>query len=141
MQSGEEFVRTWFDRVWNEDDDEAIYDMFAGGKVEGLGAQTNLAPDDFKNFKEAMCGLINNIHVNVDKCLEGDVWISALCTLKAKAVATGERITITGNVWIRREAGKIVEAYNHFDFMGLWSQLGLLPEDALEQGLTGQKVV
>lgn len=140
MINGKEFIQTWFQRVWNENDDSAICEMFSGGKVGGLGAQTSLDPEGFGNFKNALCGLISDININVDKCIEDGAWVSALCTLSAKSIANKKDVVITGNVWVRIEDGKIQEAYNHFDFMGLWCQLGFLPSDSFEQGLMGNKI-
>ncbi len=39
----------------------------------------------------------------------------------------------------RIEEGMLREAYNHFDFIGLWEQLGYLPQNSFEQGLGGNK--
>ncbi len=39
----------------------------------------------------------------------------------------------------RIEEGMLREAYNHFDFIGLWEQLGYLPQNSFEQGLSGNK--
>lgn len=36
--------------------------------------------------------------------------------------------------------GRIVEAYNHFDFLGLFEQLGLLPAGAFGRCLCGEGI-
>lgn len=43
-------------------------------------------------------------------------------------------------MWVKISDGKLVEGYNHFDFIGLWAQLDLLPNDTFEQGLKGNKI-
>ena len=47
---------------------------------------------------------------------------------------------MTGSVFARIEKGKILGAYNHWDFMGLWGRLDYLPPDAFERGLRGEKI-
>jgi hypothetical protein len=41
---------------------------------------------------------------------------------------------------IRIVDGKLTEAYNHWDFLGMFSQLGLLPQQTFEMALSGAKV-
>ena len=141
MKNGKEIIQTWFQRVWSEEDQLAIDEMYAGGKIRGLGSQTVLGQEEFKQFHNALCALLSDIVITVDKCIEDDGWASALCTLNAKSKSSGDTVNISGNVWFRIEDGKIQEAYNHFDFIGLWGQLGYLPIDSFEQGLQGNKIV
>ena len=47
---------------------------------------------------------------------------------------------MTGSVLVRMKGGQLAEAYNHWDFMGLYQQLGLLPDDAFERCLSGDQV-
>lgn len=63
---------------------------------------------------------------------QGD-WICVHCSLDARCRSTGESVAITGSAWASIEDGKIREAYHHFDFMSLWAQLGLLPNDVFEK--------
>ena len=130
----------WFDRVWRQEDAKAIDELFPSGEVRGLGAQANMTPEDFKAFHAAMCARVCNINITIDKSVQGGPWISLLCTLNANCRESDKPVTMTGNVWARIENGKILEAYNHFDFMTFWAQLGLLPADAFEQGLMGKKI-
>ena len=37
--------------------------------------------------------------------------------------------------------GSGAEAYNHWDFLGLFSQLELLPREAFERALSGEKII
>ncbi len=40
----------------------------------------------------------------------------------------------------RFKGGKMVEAYNQFDFISLFEQLGQLPQDTLPICMTGQQL-
>ncbi|MCH7816990.1 MAG: ester cyclase [Proteobacteria bacterium] len=141
MNNGREVLETWFRRVWKEQDQTAIEDMFPSmGEATGLGKHALIGPEDFKQFQAALIDLIPNIEITIDKSIEEGPWISAMCTLSGNSKA-GHAVSITGNATGRIENGKILEAYNHWDFMSLWGQLGLLPGDCFERGLRGEKVV
>ena len=140
MKQGQELLTTWFRRVWQEENAEAIDEMYAGGKVAGLGSQVLLTPTDFRQFHGAMLAMLAEVHITIDKCVEDDTWTSALCTLRAKNRITGTPVVLTGTVWCRIEHGKIQEAYNHFDFISLWEQLGLIPGGSFERALQGQSL-
>lgn len=141
MSSGQQLMQTWYRRVWKERDPNAVDEMLAQGKVRGLGLQTLLGPEEFKQFQAALCGLLSDIEISIDKAMENDDWVTTLCSVNGTSAATGKPVTFTGTVWARHEDGVLQEGYNHFDFMGLYGQLGLLPVDSFEQGLSGKKVV
>jgi len=140
MSSNTEVLERWFRRVWTEKDLSAIDDMFPQpAKAAGLGEQDLIGPDDFKQFQMALCEQVSEIEITIDKCLEEQAWVSALCTFKGKAVC-GKRISITGTVFALIENDKIIQGYNHWDFISLWEQLGLLPSNCFANCLAGTKV-
>ena len=141
MSEGKEVLQAWFQRVWTENDQSAIDEMFPGdAAAQGLGGQTLVGPDQFKEFHAALNALLSDIVMTVDKCIEADGWTSALCSMRAKVKKDGRDVHVTGNAFARVEQGKIIEAYNHFDFPLLWMQMQLLPADCYEKGLLGQKI-
>lgn len=160
-------IEEWLDRVWKQQDVSAIHEMYAsGGPARGLGDQPIMGPDDFEQFHAAFCRLVDDIQVDIERSVESPKWVAALCTLRGRARATGEPIEMSGNIWARIETpeikkrkkkkGKkkkkksekkrpprpvITEAYNHWDFITLFEQLGLLPPETMTRGLSGQKTV
>jgi len=74
-----------------------------------------------------------NIEVVVeDTVTEGDK-VAARCTVRGKHqsdslgfAATQQRMEITGITIVRVRDGKIVEAWNNFDLMSMFKQLGAL---------------
>jgi hypothetical protein len=134
-------IETWFQRVWNERDATAIDELFVvNGEARGLGDNSLFGPKDFKVFHATLCALLSDIVITVDKSIEENDWISAICTLKAKSQKTGEPIGMTGHVLVKVKEGQLVEAYNHWDFIALFSQLGSLPPKCFERGLAGEKI-
>lgn len=131
-------LREWARRVWVERDEAAIDGMLAADTTaHGLGMQTLLGPAEFKQFHAALCGLLRDSELVVDHHIEDEGWLAALCTFKGTS-HDGRKVTITGTIYGRFVGGKIREAYNHFDFLGLFTQLGLLPPDVLTRCLSGE---
>jgi hypothetical protein len=142
MSTRREVLETWFRRVWTEEDPAAIDELFIpDGHARGLGANVLIGPEGFKQFHSALRGLLSNFVITIDKSIEEGDWISAVCTLRARSRQSAEPIEITGSVLIRIADGKLLEAYNHWDFLGIFSQLGLLPTQTFEKALSGEKIV
>ena len=142
MSTCKEVLETWFRRVWTEQDANAIDDLFVpDGAARGLGANALIGPAGFREFHSALRGLLTDFVITIDKSLEEGEWISAICTLRATSRQSGTPIEITGSVMIRISDGKLMEAYNHWDFMGIFAQLGLLPTNTFERALGGERIV
>jgi hypothetical protein len=142
MSTRRQVVDDWFRRVWAEEDTTAIDEMFMpDGEARGLGANTLVGPAGFKRFHAALCAQLSNIVITVDKSIEEGEWISVVCTLRAKSQQTGLPVTMTGSVMVRIVDGKLTEAYNHWDFLTLFSALGSLPPRTFETALAGQSII
>lgn len=142
MSTCREVLEKWFRRVWTEEDPAAIDELFIpDAEARGLGANDLIGPQGFKQFHSALCGLLSDFVITIDKSLEVGDWISAICTLRAKSRQSGAPVEITGHVMIRIADGKLTEAYNHWNFLGMFSQLGLLPTETFERALGGEKIV
>jgi steroid delta-isomerase-like uncharacterized protein len=130
-------LRRWFEEVWNKGRTEAIHELFADdGIAHGLSdaqGETMRGPADFKVFHEAFRGAFPDIRVEVeDMVAEGDK-VAARCSVKGKHAgdqlgikATNVDVGFEGITIVRIQSGKIVEAWNHFDFMNMHRQLGTL---------------
>jgi hypothetical protein len=142
MSKSVEFAETWFNRVWACEDASAIDELFVpDGEARGLGANVLVGPEGFKQFHSALLKLLSDVVITIDKSIESDDWMSAICTLKARSRESGADVGMTGSVMFRLVDGRMTEAYNHWDFMGLFGQMGLFPGDGFEQALNGQRVV
>ncbi len=142
MSTSREVIETWFRRVWTEEDSTAIEELFVpDGEARGLGANALVGPQGFKQFHSALRGLLCDFVITIDKSIDVGDWIAAVCTLRAKSRKSGAPVQITGAVMIRIVDGKLTEAYNHWDFLGMFSQLGLLPTETFEKALGGEKII
>jgi steroid delta-isomerase-like uncharacterized protein len=125
----------WFDRVWNQGLEAAIDEMLtddiiAHGLVDAQG-NTIHDKDTFKTYFRGFRAAFPDIHVTVeDTVAEGDK-IVALCRVTATHQghelgfkATQQPVEFTGMCMLRIENGKIAEAWNAFDFLGMLQQIG-----------------
>ncbi len=135
-------MEAWMQRVRTDQEVAAIDELFVdAGRARGLDKQTLVGPKDFKVFHHAMSELLKDFKISIDHHIEQGDWISALITIDARARANNQAVSFSGNVHVEIRQGQIQQAYNHIDFMGLYCQLGLLPKDCFEQGLSGCQVV
>jgi steroid delta-isomerase-like uncharacterized protein len=131
----ETFAHRWFEEVWNKRRTEAIDEMFdceaiAHGLTDASGNELH-GPEGFKPFFNDFCNAFSDLQVTVeDTVAEGDK-LAARCTVKGThtgegigLAATNQPVTFTGMCILRIKDGKIVEAWNNFDFMTMFQQLG-----------------
>ena len=136
-EENKELVRRWFEEVWNKGRADAIEEMFdVNGIAHGLSddpSQPIKGPTDFKPFYTTFREAFPNLKIVIeDMVAEGDK-VAARCSVHGKhegdfmgKAATQSPVDITGIAIVRIENGKIVEAWNNFDFMTMYKQCGLL---------------
>jgi steroid delta-isomerase-like uncharacterized protein len=132
------FIQRWFDEVWNQGRAELIDELSAPDlTATGLGNSTaptrGSAP--FKAFYTNMRQTFPDLQVKVEETIaEGDL-IAVRLTAKgthtgdALAPATGKTVTFAAIVMTRVVNGRIVEAWNAIDQLGILHQIGALPPD------------
>jgi steroid delta-isomerase-like uncharacterized protein len=129
-------LRRWFDEVWNKGRSDAIAEMFAvDGIAHGLSDEEGKSlrgPADFMPFYEIFRGAFPDIEVVVEDIIaEGDM-VAARCAVRGKhtgdhlgVAASNAPVHFTGITMARFKDGKIVEAWNNFDFLQMNRQIGL----------------
>ena len=126
----------WFDEVWNQQRESTIDALLADEAVVhgiiGPDGQVVVGPTGFKPFFHQFCQAFPDIHVAVeDTVVEGDR-VAARCQVTGThsgpglmAAPTGRNVSFTGMCMLRMQDGKIAEAWNNFDFLSMYHQLGL----------------
>ncbi len=134
-------VRRWFEEVWNKGRADAVDEMFdEEGVAHGLADETGAGlrgPAHFRAFHRQFREAFPDIEVVVeDTVSEGDK-VAARCTVRGRHggdtlgfKATDNPVEFTGMTFARVRDGKIVEAWNNFDFMSMFRQLGALRLEA-----------
>ena len=136
-ESNKNLIHRWFEEVWNKGRSDAVDQMFADdGIAHGLSDDSGnplRGPEGFKEFHAKFRAAFPDIVVTVeDTVCEGNK-IAARCSVRGKHsgdslgfAATHNPIEITGIAIVTVKDGKIVEAWNNFDFMTLYKQLGAI---------------
>ena len=129
-----EFMRRWFEEVWNNQNEAVIEEMFAeDGVGHGLGGEPIIGPENFKTFHRAFVSAYPDLKVHVeDTVVEGDK-IAVRCRVTGShnghgigVSPTNQPVEFTGMVIVRLKDGKIAEAWNEFNFMEMYKQVGAL---------------
>lgn len=135
------FLTTWFDRVWTQQDTSAVFEMYVSeGKAHGLGGQPLFGPEEFLSFHRAMLELVDNVRLEVLHLVEDEEWFSYYGVFRATCRKTGKDVSMHGGALCRMRDGRMTEAYNTWDFLHLFTDLGLAPEDAFERAMSGQLI-
>jgi len=136
-QDNKALTERWFEEVWNKGRAEAIREMVTEDLVvHGLSDAKGEAIKGVKEFDRFHSQFVNafpNIQVKVEDLIaEGDK-VAARCTVSAKHTGdalgfapTHADVDFTGIAIVRIKDGKIVEAWNNFDFMKINLQLGII---------------
>jgi len=128
---------SWFEEVWNKGRTDAIDERLAAdavihGLVDGQGKPVH-GLQAFRDFHAQFRGAFPDMMIQVeDMVAEGDR-VAARCLVQGNHsgdhlgfAATNSAVDFTGITIIRVKDGKIVEAWNNFDFMKMNQQLGVL---------------
>ena len=140
-QAPDSMIREWFEQLWNQKREDTIDRLLAPhGLVHGLPTpdkQPLRGPDQFKalyrQFRQAFPDLKMTV---VQTVREGDV--AALhCRVTGKHAGdglgippSGRDVDFEGMVFVRADGDRLVEAWNCFDFLALYQQIGAVAAPA-----------
>ncbi|HEY3840712.1 MAG TPA: ester cyclase [Bryobacteraceae bacterium] len=124
------FGERWFEEVWNKGRREAIAEMTAAEAVFHDGADLMRGPEGFYPFFDRMQASFSDLRVTVEDVIaEGD----RLCVRwSCAATHTGEGLGIppsrkrcqtTGISIVKVQDGKVIEAWQNWDMLGLLQQI------------------
>jgi steroid delta-isomerase-like uncharacterized protein len=130
-------IKRWFDEVWNQGNSNVIDELLAkDGVIHGL-VDANGNPvtglEAFREFHNQFRGAFSGLDVSIDDVVaEGDR-VVARCSVRGSHTgeslgfaATNAPVQFEGIAIVRIKDGKIVEAWNQFDFLQMNKQLGVL---------------
>jgi predicted ester cyclase len=120
-------IYNWFQQVWNEGRAEAINDFLSkdiiahGAKPDGSATH---GIEEYKKFYQEFRHNYKDIHVDVKHVICDEVMESGICDVTATFIPTNAKVEFSGLCAVRIENGKAVEAWNQFDFMKMFRQIG-----------------
>lgn len=136
-EENKQLIKRWFEEVWNKGRADAIDEMIDEDCViHGLGNATGqpvTGPSEFRSFHSTFREAFPDITVSVeDTVAEGDM-VAARCSVYGKHAgdslgfaASQAPVEFTGITIVRVKDGRIVEAWNNFDFMRMYQQIGAI---------------
>ncbi|MFN7924154.1 MAG: ester cyclase [Bryobacteraceae bacterium] len=136
--SAEENLRLWFERVWNQNDESAIDELFApDGMVHGLpneGGGPIRGREEFKSYARSLRAAIPDVRVEILRFVANGDLASAHCVVTGTHTgdglglrASGRPVRFEGIVMGRVADGHLQESWNSFDFMTFFQQVGATP--------------
>lgn len=125
-------TRRWFEEVWNKGNASAIDDMaHQAVDAHGLSQTPMKTLSHFKVFYKMYREAFSNIHTTVHDCIQEGNQTACRVTFRLKHTgdalgfpATGKDVTFEAIILVTWKDGKIAEAHNQFDQLGLLRQLG-----------------
>jgi len=136
--SNREIATSWFDEVWNAGNEAAIDRLMSPtAKLHGLSSPKGepvVGPAGFKPFFHGFREAFPDIRIRVLRTIcEGDM-VACHCAVTGThkgpglgVAPTDSPVEIYGVAIATIRDGQIQEAWNCFDFMSLYQQVGLLP--------------
>ena len=136
-EQNEALIRRWFEEVWNKKNEAAIDEMLdddciAYGLPDGKGGEV----DNKSKFKELFHAFVlayPDINVTVEETMSKENHAFARCSITGTHLgeglgfsATQKGVAFTGMLLIEVRDGKITKAWNEFDFLNMYQQLGAL---------------
>jgi steroid delta-isomerase-like uncharacterized protein len=130
-------VRRWFEEVWNKGRSDAIDEMLApDGVIHGLSDDPEnpmKGPGDFKPFHTVFRGAFPDVDVVVEDLIAEGAKVAVRCSVRGRhtgdhlgVAASNLPVEFDGIAIVRIEDGKIVEAWNNFDFLKMNKQIGVI---------------
>jgi predicted ester cyclase len=114
----------WFQEVWNSGRKDAIDELLdVNGVVHGIEGVNVPGPEGFKVFYDSFRQQFPKIHVEVEDTVSQEDYETSRCTVTATD-ANNQTVKFTGMTFMRTGDDKIVEAWNNFDFLSMYQQLG-----------------
>ncbi len=130
-------MKRWFDEVWNQRRTATITELFAPNGVSHGAAEDGSdlnGPGAFLPLFERIVGAFPDMRLTVDDAIAQDDKVlirwSAVVTHTGDNLgmpATNKRVTFSGMTLAKIANGKIIEAWDHWDKLGMLQQLGAVP--------------
>ena len=116
----------WFNDVWNNDDETAIEKLMThDSSAQGILPEEHpKGAEGFKIFFRDFRNQFHNINIAIEDVIAQDDMESARTIVNAIHTATGKNVSFTGICMVRVKDGKIAEAWNNYDFLNMYQQLG-----------------
>lgn len=131
--------RAFFDRVWEQQDEKALFELF-DGEASGIDPARVVNPDTYRPWRRGLLNLMECIRIEFQDWLEQGDRLTMRGVLRGRSKRHGNQVVWPFAGFGRYRNGKIVEAANYLDHLSLFEQLGLVTEQAIENCLAGENL-
>jgi predicted ester cyclase len=132
-------IHRWHEEVFNRKRREAIFEMLhAEATIFGLSVKQGpplQGAEEFVAWWERLVRAFPDIHVSVESTMAEDDKVVARCSVRARHTGPGpilsmqptlKSVVFTGICLAQIKDGLIFEAWNNFDFLSLYQQIGVI---------------
>jgi len=129
-----ELVARWFNEIWNRRHLEVADELMGEGCVihnPGLKPEDATTAAAFRSLAQAFQSAIPDIHIEIQDTVAERDQVVVRCLVTGTHTGEGlnvrpsnRPIRLSGMAWGRWRDGKLVEAWNNFDFLSLYEQIG-----------------
>ena len=132
------YLLRYTESVWSNENPEAAMAFFhPDARISGVAGIDDMRPEDMVTLVQTIFMLVEPPQYRVLHIIADGDRIAYVVACEARSRRTGLPVTFSGQISLVLRDGLIVEAHNHFDMIGFFTQLGLLPADLLETVLAG----
>jgi len=140
--SNKVIIYRWFEEVWNRKNDAVIEELMDSQAVlYGLTDDPTRAirgPKEFRPFWNTFVTAFPDLQISVESTIAEDDKVVARCAVRGTHTGdglgfspTGKKVQMNGIIIATIRAGRICEAWNSFDFLVLYSQLGVMKSPSI----------
>ena len=132
-------IHRWHEEVWNRKRREAIFEMLhPEATIFGLLVKQNQplqGAEEFVAWWERMVIAFPDIHVSVESTMAEDDKVTARCRVRGRHTGAGpilsmqptmKSVAFTGICLVHVKDALIFEAWNNFDFLSMYQQIGVI---------------
>jgi steroid delta-isomerase-like uncharacterized protein len=139
-ESNKALCRRFFEQVWNNRNLAAIDELFAPNYVRHTvsGPEFGTGPQSMHRMVNFYLGSFPDVRFTIDDVVAEQDKVVLRWTARATHQGqfegiqpTGKAVNVSGTTLVRIAGGKIVEAWDSFDALGLLQQLGAFPNRAV----------
>jgi predicted ester cyclase len=131
-----ELVHRWFEQLWNQGNEAVIEEIMTADCVaHGLGGPDVVGPEAFRQFYHGFRASFPAVHVEIQDVVDGGDRVAVRARVEMTDNAGRGPLHFTGGGFIRIENGRFAECWNEWDFLGLLTQMGAVPQEAMARAL------
>ena len=135
-KSAKELTIEWHDRVWNNREENAIYELMDDNcEVAGLKLSCP-GPKGFVEFHRQYFQVWDPINIDIFEMIESEDQAIGHANIRGIHKPTGKKIDAVFSISVKWKDGKIIEARNVVDYVTLLTQMGALQPEVMMEAFT-----